>query len=1111
MRFAVGAILLMAATADAFAVNPTLQLQQKLSSSSSHSTYFSQRSNNNNSNNIITRYNSLRDLLGTPDDRNHEISSNENKPQINDSTNDSSIIDDTSNADNFNNMLHPQRRNFQGRPSQDSGRLSHDNDELGLNNDRLQPFSFAGQIAKENTRVKKQMGQTPSSASSKSVVVDTEKVRDGGVDGTTNTVRANDFNNMIGIAYSKKSSSFTSNRNPATQQNSSKDVDLETGMHRDKISTFSFSSQNTKSAFLGGAVSGSNGGSSLREATWASKSNGSSGGDGDGGSLGSSGVVVEDDDDEEFTIGGESKEERQKRMKEEVLMNAASTADDTAELPVTPVDPAMNVDNFHNMINVDMSRNAGLRRLISPRTDGQVNHADRMETFSLLSTEDENDGSSNLAPETLEVNHGDRMGTFSFASSSSSSGGGATKRPKLQQVAAAAAAPVFQTEESKSKLAAADNNTTPPPKDNDLVTPNNKSLDTRSQVYSAPQKGSLSSLASSLKTHSRADRIKEIQIRTDPKLLHPDGMNVPRLNARGDVMSMSSTTGRMNVFERIEADLANKIVQDDLANQIVQDDDDGGDEIVAEKDSNSDESVANDEEEKDSDEKEDTVGKAGEGSGNDDNSLNVADGSDDLDQNLERRDCFIGFDLGTSGARMSIVEKTSAGHFDEVVTEALAWDSNLIFDDGNDWRKAIDMLLSRAKGMEVMDRVKAICVSGTSATCLLVKRHSLDVSRKARMYNFDVKGGSSPAVENVMELIDKYVPDKHTARATTGTLAKLLLWSEEQSLSDEVLCHQSDFVSLSLMYEGLNDEVDITTHCDFHNILKLGYDVRELEYPSWMMKLLKEGANIPNPEDVLPSKVVSPGEPIGVISPVVASKYGLSNDVVLVGGTTDSNAAFFAAAGANPEYGTAVTSLGSTLAIKQLSSTYVEDASRGVYSHRFPRFGGSDGEESDNEEEAWLIGGASNVGCAVLRAEDFSTEELSSLSLEIDPNEDSPLSYYPLIKTGERFPVADSSKEPVLSPKPDSRTEYLHGILQGIGDVERDGFKVLGELGATPKLPKVVLSCGGGSKNDMWIAMRQRRLKEIYGDDSDDVVVKRATNTEASYGAALLAAATFDS
>lgn len=53
--------------------------------------------------------------------------------------------------------------------------------------------------------------------------------------------------------------------------------------------------------------------------------------------------------------------------------------------------------------------------------------------------------------------------------------------------------------------------------------------------------------------------------------------------------------------------------------------------------------------------------------------------------------------------------------------------------------------------------------------------------------------------------------------------------------------------------------------------------------------------------------------------PTVASKYGLSSNVVLVGGTTDSNAAFFAAAGAKPDYGIAVTSLGSTLAMKQLS------------------------------------------------------------------------------------------------------------------------------------------------------------------------------------------------
>jgi hypothetical protein len=48
-----------------------------------------------------------------------------------------------------------------------------------------------------------------------------------------------------------------------------------------------------------------------------------------------------------------------------------------------------------------------------------------------------------------------------------------------------------------------------------------------------------------------------------------------------------------------------------------------------------------------------------------------------------------------------------------------------------------------------------------------------------------------------------------------------------------------------------------------------------------------------------------------------------------------------------PPPGDAVTSLGSTLAIKMLSAVPVDDSSRGVYSHRLG--------------DLWLAGGASNV------------------------------------------------------------------------------------------------------------------------------------------------------
>ena len=164
-----------------------------------------------------------------------------------------------------------------------------------------------------------------------------------------------------------------------------------------------------------------------------------------------------------------------------------------------------------------------------------------------------------------------------------------------------------------------------------------------------------------------------------------------------------------------------------------------------------------------------------------------------------------------------------------------------------------------------------------------------------------------------------------------------------------------------------------------------------------------------------------------------------------------------------------------------LSETPVEDSSRGIYSHRV--CGGK-----------WLVGGASNVGCKILRQENFSNEELVELSENIDPMVDIPLEYYPLTKPGERFPVQDPNKLPILEPKPASRGEYLHGILQGIAKVELEAYSALRELGATPV--SLVLTAGGGAKNTAWTRMRQRLL---------GVATRPADHADAAYGAAILA------
>lgn len=476
----------------------------------------------------------------------------------------------------------------------------------------------------------------------------------------------------------------------------------------------------------------------------------------------------------------------------------------------------------------------------------------------------------------------------------------------------------------------------------------------------------------------------------------------------------------------------------------------------------------------------------------------------------------------TSGARVSVIECHSDDNkknpvFAEVHAHAIPWDG--AYDDAAAWMNAVTILLQKSREAlgGSLQSVKSICVSGTSASCLVVD--SLDagkVTRAPRMYDYDVVGSahSDGIIYGVraMELLDKHAPPRHTARAKTGSLAKLLSWNEERRLQKgEVLCHQADYIAMKLMSNPKQcgnsaGSQKCIVRSDWHNCLKCGYDVRKLQWPDWLAACL-EDAGIADAiaSGAVPSQVVSPGEALGTISESIAQEFDLPESTAVVGGTTDSNAAFFAAVGGfEPAVGTAVTSLGSTLAIKQLSSSFVEDADRGVYSHRFPVFS-KDGGDS----EAWLIGGASNVGCAVLRQQKFSNEELKELSEKIDPMSDVDLSYYPLSKRGERFPVADSEKEPVIEPVPDSRQEFLHGLLQGISNVERDGFEILGELGATPSRPSVVWSCGGGSRNKMWTQMRQRKLIEAFGDES--ITVKRALNTEASYGSAILAAASFAS
>eukprot|EP00981_Chlorochromonas_danica_P003459 scaffold654_cov207-Ochromonas_danica.AAC.44 len=438
----------------------------------------------------------------------------------------------------------------------------------------------------------------------------------------------------------------------------------------------------------------------------------------------------------------------------------------------------------------------------------------------------------------------------------------------------------------------------------------------------------------------------------------------------------------------------------------------------------------------------------------------------------KRRSFSLGLDFGTSGVRACLLEKCGADHSHDDQTivhfESLSWDSQEDRSNPTAWIHALPRLLHRWP-KSVREEIDSVSVSGTSATALLYDYKTKEVTRSPCMYDYSIlqQAGSKDQSEQVMALLRGR--DASVA-SPTSTLAKLLSWHFQHSLlPSERLAHQADWITWNL----LGKEGDCSS--DWHNSLKLGFDVEKLEYGSWMKDLFHQ---IDLPWTVLPH-VSKPGTRLGKVHGLLADQLGLSSTrCEVVAGTTDSIAAFLAAELTQP--GQAVTSLGSTLVIKLLSKTRVEDVSRGIYSHRLG--------------DLWLVGGASSAGCAIFRHLDFSNEELVQRSREIDPMTACSLDYYPLIKPGERFPVNDPYKLPKLEPQPHDRTELLRGLFHGLARIEADGYAALEQLGASPL--EEVFTAGGGAKNEVWQEIRSRTLGKP---------VSQARHMDSAYGSALLA------
>ncbi|MCK5480275.1 MAG: FGGY-family carbohydrate kinase [Gammaproteobacteria bacterium] len=414
----------------------------------------------------------------------------------------------------------------------------------------------------------------------------------------------------------------------------------------------------------------------------------------------------------------------------------------------------------------------------------------------------------------------------------------------------------------------------------------------------------------------------------------------------------------------------------------------------------------------------------------------------------------LGIDIGTSACRGCVIDAEARILAETRVSlPAPERKGPAIEQDPECWWQALTETLDELTGRVPMASIEAISIDGTSATLLCCDATGIPVS-PALMYN-DARAISEA------EQLAHITPGDSAAHGASASLAKLL-WLVQSPAGKQAryALHQADWLLGRLCGRyGISDE---------NNALKLGYDIIRRRWPDWL-------AQLDIPRSLFP-EVVPAGQAIGRLSDEWCQRWGFSAGTRVISGTTDSTASFMAAgAGA----GEAVTSLGSTLVLKVLSEQPVFSPVNGIYSHRLGNH--------------WLTGGASNSGGAVLQSY-FSVDEIRRLTTLLQPDRPTGLDYYPLVCAGERFPVNNPQQAPRMEPRPAEDAVFFQGMLEGIAEIEKTGYRRLAELGAP--WPKKIITTGGGAANSAWRTIRSRRL---------GIPVVAAEHMEAAYGAALLA------
>ena len=402
-------------------------------------------------------------------------------------------------------------------------------------------------------------------------------------------------------------------------------------------------------------------------------------------------------------------------------------------------------------------------------------------------------------------------------------------------------------------------------------------------------------------------------------------------------------------------------------------------------------------------------------------------------------DFFGGLDFGTSGARISIINL----HKELLYSNSVPYQYS--FKNPNSWINSCEELLNRLP-IEIKSNLKKLAISGTSGTLIAT-------SLKGEPVGEAIPYGQ--ACNEHKLLLESLTSGEDHLRTPYSSLAKALKLIDKYG-TNILLRHQSDWITGWFLKDW--------THGEEGNNLKLGWDLIQ---ESWPKSYLNTSW-----QKCLP-QIIKSGKIIGQVNSYIAESFKLNKKLILISGTTDSNASLLAT-GLGKEDG--LTVLGTTIVVKKIINKPIKE--KGITTHRV----------SGN----WICGGASNAGCGIL-SKFYSDSEIKELSRQINTSKDTSLNLLPLNSKGERFPINNPYLEPILGPRPVSDSLYLHALFEGLAKIELKGWKKLQAL--TGSLPKKIITVGGGSKNPQWRKIREKIIN----------IPIVSCNKTTSFGTALLA------